>query len=250
MADEEDDDGGGGGLEEEHVCEEGATAWVVTFGDMMSLLLTFFILLLSFSTMDVLRFKDLAGSIKQGFGVPAPEVIQPIPKAEDHVEVQPKVDYNAKNIMEELKRRLDPKADKRREAKVDVEVFETYRGVVVLLSGEDLFEKGTERLRRPALTLLDFVAEQALDEGDYELAVEARSPPSEKRAPQFKDTWSLTVARALSASTYLRVRGLTASKVMPVGRGPAPPDRAPGAKKPITGGTLEFVFLSRMLKVK
>ena len=35
--------------EEEEKCEPGAPGWVVTFGDMMSLLLTFFILLLSFA---------------------------------------------------------------------------------------------------------------------------------------------------------------------------------------------------------
>lgn len=249
MADEEDDDEGGGGLEEEPVCEEGAPEWVVTFGDMMSLLLTFFILLLSFSTMDVLRFKDLAGSIKQAFGVKAVERVDPIPKAEDHVEVEPRVDFNAKQVMEELTRKLDPKADKRKDAKVDVEIFETYRGVVVLLSGQDLFEEGTDRLKPTALTLLAFVAEQAREEADFELAVEARSPSSEARGPQFADTWSLTTARALRAANQLRTVGaLDPRKVMPVGRGPAPPERAPGATRPITGGTLEFVFLSRKLK--
>ena len=38
--------------EEETKCEPGAPGWVVTFGDMMSLLLTFFILLLSFAKLE------------------------------------------------------------------------------------------------------------------------------------------------------------------------------------------------------
>lgn len=54
---------------EECECEEGAPAWVVTFGDLMSLLLTFFVLLLSFSRMDDERFKELAGSLNEAFGV-------------------------------------------------------------------------------------------------------------------------------------------------------------------------------------
>lgn len=49
--------------------EKGAPEWVVTFGDLMSLLLTFFVLLLSFSQMDVAKFKELAGSLEQAFGV-------------------------------------------------------------------------------------------------------------------------------------------------------------------------------------
>ncbi len=47
----------------------GMPAWVMTFADLMSLLMCFFVLLLSFSEMDVLKFKRLAGSMSQAFGV-------------------------------------------------------------------------------------------------------------------------------------------------------------------------------------
>lgn len=50
-------------------CEEGAPEWMVTFGDLMSLLLCFFILLLSFSQMDSAKYKELAGSLEKAFGV-------------------------------------------------------------------------------------------------------------------------------------------------------------------------------------
>lgn len=49
--------------------EGGGAGWVMTFADLMSLLMCFFVLLLSFSEMDVLKFKRLAGSMKQAFGV-------------------------------------------------------------------------------------------------------------------------------------------------------------------------------------
>jgi len=42
---------------------------MATFADMMSLLMAFFVLLLSFSTMDVIRFKKMADSVKNAFGV-------------------------------------------------------------------------------------------------------------------------------------------------------------------------------------
>ncbi len=47
----------------------GSPAWVATFADMMSLLMAFFVLLLSFSNMDVVRFKKMAQSVKNAFGV-------------------------------------------------------------------------------------------------------------------------------------------------------------------------------------
>ena len=47
----------------------GLPAWMGTFADLMSLLMCFFVLLLAFSEMDVLKFKQIAGSMKFAFGV-------------------------------------------------------------------------------------------------------------------------------------------------------------------------------------
>ncbi len=47
----------------------GAPGWIVTFADLMSLLLTFFILILSFAEIDASKFKRVMGSIKMAFGV-------------------------------------------------------------------------------------------------------------------------------------------------------------------------------------
>ena len=60
MSDEEDDE-----------CPEcpAMAGWVMTFADLMSLLMCFFVLLLSFSEMDAQKFKRLAGSLRNAFGV-------------------------------------------------------------------------------------------------------------------------------------------------------------------------------------
>ena len=54
--------------------------WVMTFADLSTLLLVFFVLLLSFSEMDVAKFKQLAGSMRQAFGVQAEIEVKHIPK--------------------------------------------------------------------------------------------------------------------------------------------------------------------------
>jgi len=48
--------------------EEGAPTWMVTFGDMMALLLTFFILLFSMSEIEVKKFQQAVNSLHEGFG--------------------------------------------------------------------------------------------------------------------------------------------------------------------------------------
>ena len=58
----------------------GAPMWLATFADLMSLLMCFFVLLLSFSEMDVLKFKQIAGSMKYAFGVQNKVEVKDIPK--------------------------------------------------------------------------------------------------------------------------------------------------------------------------
>lgn len=67
--------------EEECNCPpEGLAAWMGTFADLMSLLMCFFVLLLSFSEMDVLKFKQIAGSMRNAFGVQSVLQVKDIPK--------------------------------------------------------------------------------------------------------------------------------------------------------------------------
>jgi chemotaxis protein MotB len=62
------------------VCEPGLAPWMATFADMMSLLMCFFVLLLSFSEMDVLKYKEVAGAMKNAFGVQRDVKATEIPK--------------------------------------------------------------------------------------------------------------------------------------------------------------------------
>ena len=71
---------------EENECEEcpkcppvGAPAWMATFADMATLLMAFFVLILSFAEMNVPKFKTIQGSMKDAFGVQkiVPVVEQP-----------------------------------------------------------------------------------------------------------------------------------------------------------------------------
>ena len=60
--------------------DPGAPAWVMTFADLMSLLMCFFVLLLSFSEIDRELYKQLAGSMKMAFGVQKEIEVKGVPK--------------------------------------------------------------------------------------------------------------------------------------------------------------------------
>ncbi|WP_413110844.1 flagellar motor protein MotB [Thaumasiovibrio sp. DFM-14] len=61
-------------------CKPGAPQWMATFADLATLLMCFFVLLLSFSEMDVLKFRQIAGSMKFAFGVQNALEVKDIPK--------------------------------------------------------------------------------------------------------------------------------------------------------------------------
>ncbi len=61
-------------------CPEGIPMWVMTFADLMSLLLAFFVLLFSFSEMDAQKYKQVAGSMSEAFGVQRQVKVKDPPK--------------------------------------------------------------------------------------------------------------------------------------------------------------------------
>ena len=65
-------------IEEE---DEGkADGWMTTFSDLMSLLLCFFVLILSMAEIDIVRYKQLADSMSEAFGVQQQLQLESVPK--------------------------------------------------------------------------------------------------------------------------------------------------------------------------
>ena len=73
MAEEDEDDQG-------PKCPPPSPKWVMTFADLMSLLLAFFVLLFSFSELDKQKYKQVSGSMRDAFGVQAEVRLKESPK--------------------------------------------------------------------------------------------------------------------------------------------------------------------------
>jgi len=66
--------------EDEEDKAAGAPLWMATFADLMSLLMCFFVLILSFSELDVIKYKQIAESMKDAFGVQQKMELTSVPK--------------------------------------------------------------------------------------------------------------------------------------------------------------------------
>ncbi len=85
-------------------CKSGAPAWMATFADMATLLMAFFVLILSFAHMNVPKYKEISGSLKSAFGVQRVVPIVEPPKADNIIAKQyktAKVDPTLLKVLEE-----------------------------------------------------------------------------------------------------------------------------------------------------
>jgi chemotaxis protein MotB len=228
------------GFRERETVDTGAPAWVVTFGDMMSLLLAFFILLLSFSDVDASKFNEVRGSIRDAFGSAAPH--DPAGQAGSGVSAG----LATAKLAQRLSLELVPKLQAAGLGRLDVEVFESSRGVVVQFADDRLFVRGTDELRPAARPLIEYVAaEVAVAQADFEVSVEARTTAQAPRASRFADERTLTTAQAIAVAQALRAsEGVRSDRVRPVGRGVV--GEAGARPRP----AVEFVFLTPRVAVR
>ena len=134
--------------------EEGAPAWVVTFGDLMSLLLCFFVLLLSFSEMDRNKYRIVSGAMKNAFGIQRKRPVFESPKGQkmiskefDQAIVLIKVDKVIDPFMQEL-------AEEFKEFKESIDIVVEEDEVTIRMMGEATFDIGQTSLRKEFTPLL------------------------------------------------------------------------------------------------
>ncbi|MBT6432702.1 MAG: hypothetical protein HOK28_06390, partial [Deltaproteobacteria bacterium] len=138
------DDGPAAPPEEEEAA--GAPLWVVTFADLMSLLMCFFVMLLSMSQLDVEKFKAMAEGMSKGLGA------KPSVKLKD-VSIDD-ILSQADKIKEKMRQRTLNDADKLKELlapeimdrKVELEITDQLITVRILQSGS--FAAGSADLKK------------------------------------------------------------------------------------------------------
>jgi len=215
---------------EEPVSEtRGTPAWVTTFADLMTLLMCFFVLLLSFSEMDVVKFKLLSGSMKDAFGVQTEVEVRTIPKGTSVIaqEFSPDrpdptalnevrqftIDSN-KNSLDALSEEMKEIEEARRHARrirealneeikkgsVAVEV----RGakVIIRILEKASFGSGQAEIRPTFVPVLRLIA-GLIDSQDGMITVSGHTDNIPISNSRFRSNWDLSTSRAVSVAHEL-----------------------------------------------
>ncbi len=197
---------------------EEAPGWITTFADLMSLLLCFFVLMLSFSETDRQLFKVLSGSLREAFGVQREHRVWDMPKGMNIISNEfkdPKFlsDDLAEEIKSAIKMAMAPGAG----GKAQVQVEEGEMSVKVTLPGHVLFDLGSAHLKEEALPLLNELR-KVVEETPNRIIVTGHTDDLPIRTAQFPSNWELSAARAGSVIRhFLAEGGIKATRFLAVG---------------------------------
>jgi chemotaxis protein MotB len=208
----------------------GAPAWMATFGDMMSLLLTFFILLVSFSSIQETKFREAVGSLQGALGVLT--TLPKIPVAQD-IEL-PTMRGNDRS--DELERRTEELRRHLQALKQSdtVTVSRTPEGLAIRMEDEMLFKAGQAELQPGGIPILDVVA-ATLAGYPNPVRIEGHTDNRPIHSERFPSNWELSAARAASVLRYFQNAGVDPRRLSAVGLGEWSPvaknDSAAGRQK-------------------
>lgn len=221
MTEEEDNDDGGG---------EGAPAWMATFADLSTLLLTFFVLLFTFAEVDAKKFEEALGSIRNALGVTpsAQGVLQQMAMRQATLSEDGQEVPSAKEALNDVAELVETMVEQKSLGD-QVKVETTSRGVIVQVKGQFFFKPGTDELLEQAFTTLDEIGE-IMNAYPYDMAIEGHTDDI-PISGRFASNWELSTARSYSALKYLEEKqGIDVRRIHIAGF---------GSKRPIAGNDTE-----------
>jgi len=175
----------------------GAPAWMCTFADMMSLLLCFFVLLLSFATMDETKFEEVAGSLEKAFGTQRERPLLGTPMGVEMISkefVGQPIDLTVQmQIVQSM-------ADELKDGLVEVE--EDENGVTVRVKESVAFDSGRAEIKPRFQKVLDKLGKLFAGMNvEIEVSGHTDDTPLRKKG-EYASNWGLSTARAVNVVEY------------------------------------------------
>src|SRR5690554_6219420 len=192
-----------------------APGWMNTYGDMVTLLLVFFVLLYSFSIMDQGKFQGFVTSFRQRVGI----LDGGMTMSENNLidggligdGIAPSI-MNLNLILREMSMYIEGEG-----IEDQVELILTERGLVVRLTGRILFDLGKAELLDDGKKLLDKIAELLVDIPNV-IMIEGHTDNWPISNERFPSNWELSTSRATNVVRYfIENTGIPPERLMAAG---------------------------------
>ncbi len=198
--------------------EEGAPAWMVTFADLMTLLLVFFVLLFSISSVEKERFKSVLSSIQialnQNTPIASQIIIQQAPPSTDSkvepIIPQPGMDEaeqpkesDKDNLMEDIESLIQ-------EQRLGEFVYVYTEGdrIIIRIKGTILFPSGDVELFDDAIPIFDDIYSLFKKYADYNIDIKGYTDNTPIATSRFPSNWELSAVRATTVLRFFLEQGI------------------------------------------
>jgi len=178
----------------------GSMRWLLTYADMITLLLAFFVVLYAISKVDAKKYQALASSLQGIFGSPPPSANAPGaggPTLSPRVDPMPPKQDPVFEVVERLQAALETELGAGR-----IQIERNPRGILLRFQDTLLFDVGKAELRPEARAILEKVA-TTIAPLPYPIEAEGHTDTLPIRSGPFPSNWELSVARATAVVRYL-----------------------------------------------
>ena len=192
-------------------CPVGAPAWMTTYSDLVTLLLTFFVLLLSMANMDPVKFTEASSSLKDAFGIhkqPAHvDFAIPVLPSPPITTYSPIQQQTTQKVYDKIKSQIDS-----RRLEHDIGVLKNDDESIILRINESvLFDRGLAKIAPQSYSILRTVAD-IIRPLPMDLRIEGHTDDIPVSSSTYSN-WDLSVERAVAV-----MRFFTQSDLLPLDR--------------------------------
>lgn len=194
----------------------GGSEWLNTYADMVTLLLTFFILMFSMSTMDAQKFEALANAFKSVLSGESGSTVfentlsdgmENTSGAEAEISMEKPHNSEYEKIYSEVEELIDEN-----NLQEVAQVKEDNRGVIIELKDKILFDSGKSEIKESSIPVLDKIYE-VIEKLPNTIEIQGHTDNIPISNSSYKDNFSLSGARAYSVLDYYRNKGIPGGRL-------------------------------------
>jgi chemotaxis protein MotB len=179
------------------VCKKGTPLWFISWADMATLLLCFFVILFSMSTVNATKFKKLQGTMKNAFGLNSSDQVNPV-GGDSLVSVDFQQEIKLVQLVEKLEMMVNNLVDNG-----EAELRETESGIFLKIAKKTLFKPNTLEIHPDSKLKLSQIANmlQGLRNEIQVTGMPDKSPPPPLAG--LLNPWAAGMVEAQAVAEYL-----------------------------------------------
>lgn len=191
----------------------GAPLWMATFADMSTLLLAFFIMLLSFSSIQESKFQEAVASLQGALGVMmSPQTVI----EQEQVLIPTPTESDIQEVLQEVQKIRISLAEEGLEDQLEISLEKD--GIAISIASPFLFEPAKAEMRGDGKKVVDGLG-VVLRKVPNRVRVEGHTDNVPIKTDEFPSNWELSSARAIAVLKALRNTGVASDRLSATGFG-------------------------------